>query len=65
MSAMPWTSRNGSLLSEFFLDNHLSPKIARALNHLLAPDHSAHHLKDEFAPNTPDVVDFWYPFREL
>jgi PIN like domain len=40
----------------FFLDNHLSPRIARALNHLLAPDHSAHHLKDEFAPNTPDVV---------
>jgi len=40
----------------FFLDNNLSPKIARALNLLLAPSHTAHHLKDEFAPNTPDVV---------
>jgi len=41
---------------KFFLDNNISPKVARALNHLLNPDHSAHHLKDEYAPNTPDEV---------
>jgi PIN like domain len=41
---------------KFFLDNNISPKVARALNHLLAPDHSAHHLKDEYAPSTPDEV---------
>jgi PIN like domain len=40
----------------FFLDNNLSPKVARALGHLLAPDHSAHHLKEQFAPSTPDVT---------
>jgi PIN like domain len=41
---------------KFFLDNNIAPKIARALNLLLEPDHSAHHLKDQFAPNTPDEV---------
>ena len=40
----------------FFLDNNISPKVARALNHLLEPDYSAHHLKDQFAANTPDEV---------
>ena len=40
----------------FFLDNNISPKVARALDHLLQPHHSAHHLKDQFAPNTPDEV---------
>jgi hypothetical protein len=39
----------------FFLDNNLSPKVARALGHLLAPDHTARHLKDEFSASTPDV----------
>lgn len=38
----------------FFLDNNISPKVARALNHLLEPDHSAHHLKDQFPGNAKD-----------
>jgi hypothetical protein len=41
---------------KFFLDNNISPKVARALNLLLSPDHSAHHLKDQYAANTPDEV---------
>lgn len=41
---------------KFFLDSNISPKVARALNHLLGPNHSAHHLKEQFAPNTPDEV---------
>jgi PIN like domain len=41
---------------KFFLDNNISPKVARALNLLLGPDHSAHHLKDQYAANTPDEV---------
>jgi hypothetical protein len=41
---------------KFFLDNNISPKVARALNHLLDPDHSAHHLQEQFAPNIPDEV---------
>lgn len=40
----------------FFLDNNLAPKLARALNNLLNPDHSAHHLKERFEPNTKDEV---------
>ena len=40
----------------FFLDNNLSPKVARALNALLEPEHSAHHLKELYSPNTPDEV---------
>jgi hypothetical protein len=40
----------------FFLDNNLAPKIARALNRLLEPDHTAEHLRDKFARNTPDEV---------
>ncbi len=41
----------------FFLDNQLSPKIARALHQLLFPEHSAHHLKDHFPANSSD--EFW------
>jgi hypothetical protein len=40
----------------FFLDNNLAPKVAHALNRLLEPDHSAEHLRDKFAPSTPDEV---------
>jgi len=38
------------------MDNNLPRRVARALNELLGPDHSAHHLKDMFAPSTPDVT---------
>jgi len=41
---------------KFFLDNNLSPKIARALHHLREPEHSAHHLQEHFAANTPDTT---------
>ena len=37
----------------FFLDNNLSPKIARALDCLTQPKHS---VRDLFAPETPDVT---------
>src|ERR1700730_18009003 len=40
----------------FFLDNNLAPKIARALNRLVEPDHSAEPLRDKFERNTPDEV---------
>jgi hypothetical protein len=40
----------------FFLDNNLSPKVARALNALLEPEHSAHHLKDLYPADTLDEV---------
>jgi hypothetical protein len=38
----------------FFFDNNLAPKLARSLHVLVEPDHSVHHLKNRFAPNTPD-----------
>jgi PIN like domain len=41
---------------KFFTDNNISPKVTRALNLLLAPDDSAHHLKDKYAANTPDEM---------
>jgi hypothetical protein len=40
----------------FFFDNNLPPRLAKALNALAAPDHCVVHLKDNFAPNTADVV---------
>jgi predicted nuclease of predicted toxin-antitoxin system len=40
----------------FFLDNNLSPKIARALDCLTQPKHSVRHLRDLFAPETQDVT---------
>ncbi|MCB1127833.1 MAG: hypothetical protein KDM81_15170 [Verrucomicrobiae bacterium] len=39
----------------FFLDNNLSPRVARALHCLTEPTHSVHHLKDRFRGDTPDV----------
>jgi hypothetical protein len=39
----------------FFLDNNLPPRTARALDALLQPADSAVHLKDEFPPDTSDV----------
>lgn len=39
----------------FFLDNNLSPRVARTLHCLVQPTHSVVHLKDRFAPDTPDV----------
>ena len=40
----------------FVLDNNLSPKVARALNALLEPEHSARHLKDLYPAGTLDEV---------
>lgn len=39
---------------KFFLDNNLSPKLARCLHVLVQPDHEVVHLKERFAANTPD-----------
>ncbi|MGA8658846.1 MAG: DUF5615 family PIN-like protein [Chthoniobacterales bacterium] len=39
----------------FFFDNNLSPKIARALNCLVQPEHEVIHLRERFAPGTPDA----------
>ena len=39
----------------FFLDNNLPPRTARALDCLLQPADSAVHLKTEFPANTSDV----------
>jgi predicted nuclease of predicted toxin-antitoxin system len=41
----------------FFFDNNLSPKLAKSLNVLVAPDHEVVHLKEKFPANTPD--DIW------
>jgi hypothetical protein len=40
----------------FFFDNNLSPKLARSLNALVAPEHQVVHLKELFAANTLDEV---------
>jgi len=41
----------------FFFDNCLSPKLARAINCLIEPDHTVLHLRDhkEFSADTPDT----------
>ncbi len=39
----------------FFLDNNLSPRVARALNCLVESKDSVIHLKGRFPANTPDV----------
>jgi len=39
----------------FFIDNNLPPKVARALHCLLEPQHSVVHLKERFAADTSDV----------
>lgn len=39
-----------------FLDNQLSPKIARAIDELVSPVDHAEHLRLRFAPNTADEV---------
>lgn len=41
---------------KLFFDNNLSPKLARGLHALVAPDHQVVHLKERFAGNTPDEV---------
>ena len=40
---------------KFFVDNNLSPKVARALDCLVGSSHSVTHLKEKFAEDTPDV----------
>lgn len=39
----------------FFFDNNLSPKIARALNCLVQPEHEVVHLRERFGPSTSDA----------
>jgi len=39
---------------KFFLDNNLSPKLAKCLHVLVEPTHEVIHLKDRFAANTSD-----------
>lgn len=39
----------------FFFDNNLAPKLARALNQLVEPDHKIVHLKDKFPANAEDA----------
>lgn len=42
---------------KLLVDANLSPRIARALNHLVEPEgHQVHALADRFAPSTPDIV---------
>lgn len=40
---------------KFFLDNNLSNRVARALHCLVEPTQEVFHLRDRFAPDTPDV----------
>jgi len=40
---------------KFFIDNNLSPRVARALHCLLEPQHSVLHLKEKFPANATDV----------
>jgi hypothetical protein len=40
----------------FFVDNNLSARVARALHCLVEPRHSVVHLKERFAPDTPDAT---------
>jgi hypothetical protein len=39
---------------KFFLDNNLSPKIAKALNNLVWPGHQVVHLKEKFSADISD-----------
>ncbi len=39
---------------KFFLDNNLSPKLAKSLNALVEPEHQVIHLKDRFPADTSD-----------
>jgi hypothetical protein len=43
-------------LREVLSRQQLSPKIARALDCLTQPKHGVRHLRDLFAPETPDVT---------
>lgn len=38
-----------------FIDNNIAPKLARGFNQFVRGEHEAAHLRDRFAPNTPDV----------
>ena len=41
----------------FFFDNNLSPYLARAIGALSEPDGiQVIHLRDKFAPSTPDII---------
>jgi hypothetical protein len=39
---------------KFFVDNCLAVRHARALHALVEPEHEFFHLRDKFAPDTPD-----------
>ncbi|MCP4597729.1 DUF5615 family PIN-like protein [Neptuniibacter sp.] len=41
---------------KFFIDNNLSPHLARALNELCAGQHSVTHLREKFDHSTDDVT---------
>lgn len=40
---------------KFFLDNNLSPRLARALDALVAENGEVTHLRDKFSADTPDI----------
>lgn len=44
---------------KFFVDNNISPRVAKALNALLEPQSSAVHLRERFEASTHDTV--WMP----
>jgi hypothetical protein len=39
----------------FFIDNNIAPKLARGFDQFVRGEHEVAHLRDRFAPNTPDV----------
>lgn len=40
---------------KYFIDNNISPKVARGLNCLVEPNHQVFHLKDRFEPDISDI----------
>lgn len=41
---------------KFFVDNNIALKLARGFHQFLAGQHEFVHLRERFAPSTPDVV---------
>ena len=40
----------------FFFDNNLPPRLAKAIQALVATEHEVTHLRDRFSADTPDVT---------
>ncbi|MCK4505365.1 MAG: hypothetical protein KAW14_07100 [Candidatus Aegiribacteria sp.] len=40
----------------FFFDNNLSPRLARALDELCKPGHRVMHLTDKYPANTTEAL---------